>query len=181
MGDLHYFLSIEVQKVSDGIILTQHKYASDLLQKTGMDNCKPVSSPMSTSEKLSLFEGIPLGQHDSTQYRSVVGALQYLALTRPDMSFVVNKVCQFLHPPTIVHWAAIKRILRYLKGCTHIGLKIGRCHSLLISGFSNADWAGSLDDRQSTEGYAIFLGTNLVSWSARKQSNVSRSSTEAEY
>jgi hypothetical protein len=136
---------------------------------------------MSTSEKLSLFEGTPLGQHDSTQYRSVVGALQYLTLTKPNISFAVNKVCQFLHTPTMVHWAAVKRILRYLKSCTRIGLKIGRCHSLLITGFSDANWIGSLDDRRTTRGYAIFLGTNLVSWSARKQSVVSRSSTEVEY
>jgi hypothetical protein len=68
-----------------------------------MDNCKHVSSPMSTSENLSIFEGTPLGHHDSTQYRSIVGALQYLTLTRPDISFVVNNVCQFLHTPTMVH------------------------------------------------------------------------------
>jgi hypothetical protein len=126
LGDLHYFLGIEVQKVSDGIILTQHKCASDLLQKVGMDNCKLVSSPMSTSEKLSLFEGTPFGHHDSTQYKSVVGALQYLALIRSDISFAVNKVCYFLHAPTTVHWAAVKRILIYLKSCTCIVLKIGR-------------------------------------------------------
>jgi hypothetical protein len=76
---------------------------------------------------------------------------------------------------------AVKRILRYLKGCTRIGIKITRCNSLLITRFSNVDWAGSLDDRRSTSGYAIFLGTNLVSWNERKQNTVSRSSTESEY
>jgi hypothetical protein len=81
MGDLHYFLGIEVHKVNNGLILTQDKYASDLLQRVGMGNCKPVSTPLSTSEKLSTFEGIALGQHDTTQYRSIVGALQYLTLT----------------------------------------------------------------------------------------------------
>jgi hypothetical protein len=113
--------------------------------------------------------------------QSIVGALQYLTLTRPDISFVVNKVCQFLHAPTMVHWAAVKRILRYLKNSTRIGLKISKCRTLLVSGFSDADWVGSLDDRRSTGGYAIFLGTNLVSWSARKWNTVSQSSTEAEY
>jgi hypothetical protein len=105
--DLHYFLGIEVHKVSDGIVLTQEKYASDLLQIVGMGDCKPVASPMSISEKLLVFEGSPLGQHDSTQYRSIVGALQYLTLTRPNISFAVNKVCQFLHAPTTTHWAAV--------------------------------------------------------------------------
>jgi hypothetical protein len=168
LGDLHYFLGIEVHKVTGGIILTQDKYASGLLQRVGMGNYKPVNYPMSTSEKLSVFEGTPLGQNDSTKDRSIVGALQYFTLTRPDISFIVNKVCKFLHAPTTVHWAAVKRILRYIKGSIRIGLKIRKSRSLVISGFSDADWACSLDDRRSTGGYAIFLGTNLVSWSARK-------------
>ena len=87
---------------------------------------------------------------------------------RPDISFSVNKVCQFLRAPTTVHWAAVKRILRYVKHTTKLGLKIGKTTSLMVSGFSDADWAGSLDDRRSTGGFAIFLGSNLVSWNARK-------------
>ncbi len=90
-------------------------------------------------------------------------------------------MCQFLHTPTTVHWAAVKRILRYLKHTIDLGLKISRSSSLLVSGYSDADWAGCLDDRRSTGGFAVFLGTNLVSWSARKQATVSRSSTESEY
>jgi hypothetical protein len=107
--------------------------------------------------------------------------LHYLILTRPDISFAVNKVYQFLHSLTTIHWIAVKRILRYIRYTTRLGLKITKCRSLLVSGFSDVDWAGSLDDRISTWGYAIFLGTNLISWSARKQNIVSRSSTEAEY
>jgi histone deacetylase 1/2 len=122
-----------------------------------------------------------LGPKDATHYRSVVGALQYLTLTRPDISYSVNKVCQFLHAPTTVHWAAVKRILRYIKQCTSLGIKLLKSSSTLISAFSDADWAGSGDDRRSTGGFAIFFGSNLVSWSARKQSTVSRSSTESEY
>jgi histone deacetylase 1/2 len=181
LGELHYFLGIEVNKVPNGIILSQDKYASDLLKKVNMSDCKPVSSPLSTSEKLSAFEGTPLGPNDVTRYRSIVGALQYLTLTRPDISFPVNKVCQYLHAPKTVHWAAVKRILRYLKSDTGIGLKIRKSRSMLISAFSDSDWAGSLDDRRSTGGFAIYLGSNLISWNARKQATVSRSSTEAEY
>jgi histone deacetylase 1/2 len=181
LGDLHYFLGMEVTKVRDGIILSQDKYASDLLKRVNMWSCKPASTPMSTSEKMSAFVGTPLGPADATNYRSVVGALQYLTLTRPDISFAVNKVCQYLHAPTEIHWSAVKRILRYVKANTKIGLSISRCKSLLVSGFSDADCAGSLDDRRSTGGFAIFLGSNLISWSARKQSTISRSSTEAEY
>lgn len=181
LGELHYFLGIEVNKVRDGIILTQEKYANDVLRRVGMTSCKPVSIPISTSEKLSAHEGISLGPSDATNYRSVVGALQYLALTRPDISFTVNKVCQFLHAPTTIHWAAVKGILRYLKQSTKLGIKICKSNSLLASAFSHADWAGCLYDRRSTGGFAIFLGSNLVSWSARKQATVSRSSIEAEY
>jgi histone deacetylase 1/2 len=178
---LHYFLGIEVSKVRDGILLTQEKYANDVLERVGMTQCKPVNSPLSTTEKLSRFKGSVLGPKDATNYRNIVGALQYLTLTRPNISFAVNKVCQFLHAPITTHWAAVKRILRNLQQSTRVGLKISKSPSLLVSAFSDADWAGRLDDRRSTGGFVVFLGTNLVSWSARKQATVSRSSTEVEY
>jgi hypothetical protein len=133
------------------------------------------------SAKLSIHEGTPLGTNDATQYQSAVSALQYWTLMRPDISFVVNKVCQLLHSPTMVHWVVVKQILRYIKHIARLGLKIANSRSLLVNGFSDADWVGSLNDQGSTDGYAIFLGTNLVSWSARKQNTVSRSSTEEEY
>jgi hypothetical protein len=181
LGDLSYFLGIEVNKVNDGIILTQGKYANDLLKRVNMTSCKSVSTPMTVGAKLHSADGTLLGQNDATWYRSIVGALQYLTLTRPDISFAVNEVCQFLHAATDEHWAAVKRILRYIKSCTKLGIKIAKTNSLLVSAFSDVDWAGCLDDRRSTGGFAVFLGTNLISWSARKQPTVSRSSTEAEY
>jgi hypothetical protein len=98
LGELHYFLGIEVNKVRDGITLTQEKYATDLLKRVNMAECKP-------------------GPRDATNYKSVVGALKYLTLTR-HVAFAVNKVCQFLHSPTTVHWEVVKRILRYIKYCT---------------------------------------------------------------
>lgn len=146
-----------------------------------MAECKPVSAPLSTSEKLSIHEGCPLGPNDSTQHRSVVGALQYLTLTRPDIAFPMNKVCQYLHAPTTDHWAAVKRILKYLKGSTKLGLRIGKSTSMVVSAYLDVDWAGCLDDRRYTGGFAVFLGSNLVSWNAKKQATVSQSSTESEY
>jgi histone deacetylase 1/2 len=181
LGDLHYFLGIEVKKVHDGIILSQEKYANELLSRVNMKICKAVDTPLSVSEKLSLTEGEALSSDDSTRYGSIVGALQYITLTRPDIAFSVNKVCQFLHAPTTVHWTAVKRILRYLKGTLSLGLRLSKSGSTMVSAFSDADWAGCLDDRRSTGGFAVFFGSNLVSWSARKQATVSRSSTEAEY
>jgi hypothetical protein len=111
LGELHYFLGIEVEKINGGILLSQNKYVEDLLQKTGMFSCKPVQTPLSTSEKLSSHIGDLLGLADATNYRSIVGGLQYLSLTRPDIPFSVNKVCQYLHSPTTVHLTTVKTSL----------------------------------------------------------------------
>jgi histone deacetylase 1/2 len=139
LGDLHYFLGIEVKRTRDGLLMSQQKYASDILMRAGMLNCQPIDTPMATSEKLSLTDGDPLGAEDSTKYRSMVGALQYLTLTRPDICFAVNKVCQFLHAPTTVHWSSVKRILRYIQGSLTTGLQIQRSSSMVVSAFSDAD------------------------------------------
>jgi histone deacetylase 1/2 len=103
LGDLHYFLGIEVHKVSDGLVLNQAKYAHDVVARAGMTGCTGCPTPLSSSEKLSAREGDLLGPEDSTKYKSMVGALQYLTLTRPDISYAVNKVCQYLHAPTTIH------------------------------------------------------------------------------
>lgn len=139
LGDLHYFLGIEVKKLSAGLLLSQQWYATDILTRTGMNKCKAVDTPLMSTEKLSAYEGDPLGPEDCTKFRSVVGALQYLTLTRPDLSFAVNKVCQFLHSPTTTHWSAVKRILRYIKGTVQFGLRIGNSKNMTVSAFSDAD------------------------------------------
>jgi hypothetical protein len=131
-----------------------------------MINCKPCTTPLSTSEKMKIGSGDLLSSEDATQYRSIVGALQYLTLTRPDLSFSVNKVCQFLHAPTTDHWTPAKRILRYVKHTLRYGLKITKSSSMLVSAFTDSDWASDLDDRRSTGGFAVFIGDNLVSWCA---------------
>ena len=146
-----------------------------------MMNCKGVSTPMYVFDKLALDYGTTLNNNDTFKYRSMVGGLQYLTLTRPYISFPVNKVCQYLARPTTVHMEAVKRILRYIKNTTSTGLCIQISSSTLLSVFTYADWAGCLDYRRSTGGFAIFLGPNLISWSSRKQPTVSRSSTKAEY
>jgi hypothetical protein len=115
------------------------------------------------------------------QYRSIVGALQYLTLTRPDLAYAVNKACQFLHAPTTLHWTAVKWILRYLRDSLKLRITFTPDKSTLVSAFFDADWAECVDDRRSTGGFAVYLGRNLVSWSAKKQATVSRFSTEVEY
>jgi histone deacetylase 1/2 len=128
-----------------------------------MSFCTPCPTPLSTTDTLTLTDGSPLGSDDITRYRSIVGALQYLTLTRPDLSFSVNKVCQYLHAPTTSHWTDVKRILRYIHGTRSIGLTFLKSPSTLLSAHSDADWAGDLDDRRSTGGFAIFFGPNLIS------------------
>jgi hypothetical protein len=146
LGDLHYFLGIEVTKTHDGIILSQSKYVMDLLKKIGTHTCKPVHTPLSTSEKYSIHVSTPLVPIDATNYRIIVGGLQYLTLTCPDLAYFVNKVCQYLHSPTTLHLTAVKRISRFVKGTVDLGMKIMKSSSLVVSGFSNANWADCLDD-----------------------------------
>jgi histone deacetylase 1/2 len=181
LGVLDYFLGLEASFHSGGMTVTQRKYALDLLHRVNMENCKATSTPLSAVDPLSRVSSTPLGTEDSFRHRSIVGGLQYLTLTRPDISFAMNKVCQFLSRPTDVHWEAVKRILRYVKGTLHTGLRFRKSNSTSISIFTDADWAGCVDDRRSTGGFAVFVGPNLVSWSSKKQPSVSRSSTEAEY
>jgi histone deacetylase 1/2 len=146
LGPLHYFLGIEVQKTDQGLCLSQKKYTADLLQRAGMIRCKPVTTPLSSSSKMSVIDGTPLGQEDATKYRSIVGALQYLTLTRPDISYSVNKVCQYLHSPTTSHMSAVKRILRFLQHTRNSVFLIRSSPSTMVSAFSDADWAGCTDD-----------------------------------
>jgi histone deacetylase 1/2 len=117
LGPLHYFLGVEVHTPSrGGLLLSQRKYVSELLLKAGLQKCARVTTPMVASETLSANDGTPLSVEESTRYPSIVGGLQYLTMTHPDLSFAVNKVCQYLHAPRCAHWSAVKRILRYAKG-----------------------------------------------------------------
>ncbi|XP_071681187.1 uncharacterized protein [Lolium perenne] len=181
LGQLHFFLGIEVAHQSTGLALTQKKYSLDLLRRAGMLKCKMSPTPMSSTDTLSTTDGVLLSSEDATEYRSIVGGLQYLTITRPDLSYAVNRVCQYLHAPTDVHWSAVKRILRYVSHTSSFGLHLRASSSGVLSAFSDADWAGCPDDGRSTGGYVVFLGPNLIAWRARKQATVSRSSTEAEY
>jgi len=178
LGVVHYFLGIVVQSTGMGLMLHQHKYILDILTRAGMTSCKPVDTPFSSSKVILLPDH---SFSDPTRFRQIVGALQYLTFTRPDICFAVNRVCQFMHAPTDSHWAAVKRILCYLKGTTSYGFHITRGSSFALHGFTDADWAGSIDDRKSTSGHLVFCGQTPISWKFGKQRTVAHSSTEAEY
>ncbi|KAJ0612890.1 putative RNA-directed DNA polymerase [Helianthus annuus] len=190
MGTLSYFLGIEVAPCGSDLLLSQKKYILETIHKAGLSQARPVPTPMATSATLALGDSPPF--ENPVKYRQIVGALQYATLSRPDIAYAVNKVCQFMHSPTEDHWSAVKRILRYLQGTVDYGLLLKQnssstlhaytdAYSPVLNAYSDADWAGCPDDRRSTGGYAIYLGSNLVSWSAKKQKTVSRSSTESEY
>lgn len=179
LGCLSFFLGIEAISTSSGLLLSQNRYIGDLLHRAKMDGAKPVATPMQTGLQLSKSDGDPFS--DTHLYRSIVGALQYVTITRPEIAFAVNRVSLFMHEPTDIHWSAVKRILRYLKGTITHGLLLRSSSHLSLQVFSDADWAGHPDDRRSTTSYCVYLGNSLVSWSSKKQPTVARSSTEAEY
>lgn len=144
-----------------------------------MRDCHPVPTPIDTKAKLPAAAGPPI--LDPFFYRSLAGALQYVTLTRPDISYEVQQVCLHMHDHREPHFSLIKHILRYIRGTLHFGLSIHSSSSHKLIAYSDADWAGCPDTRRSTSRYCLFLGDNLISWSSRRQTTVSRSSAEAEY
>ncbi|CAN6710824.1 unnamed protein product [Malus baccata var. baccata] len=178
MGSLHYFLGIQISRTTDGLFLSQEKYIKDLLQKTDMSYSNPCATPCLPYNRLLKDDGEPF--NNPSLYKNIVGALQYLVYTWPDIAFSVHQVCQFMQFPMASHFLAVKRILRYLKGTMAHGIRYTR-GSLSLRSFSDTDWASDPKDRRSTTGLIVFLGPNPISWVLKKQQTVSRSSTEAEY
>ena len=179
LGHLQYFLGLEVRSTSAGIFLHQHKYIQELIALAGLQDGRSVDTPLEVNVKYRHDEGDFLS--DPSLYRQLVGSLNYLTITRPDISFAVQQVSQFMQAPRHLHLAAVRRIVRYLKGTSARGLFFQVDSPIHLVAYSDADWAGCSDTRRSITGWCMFIGNSLVSWKSKKQDRVSKSSTESEY
>ena len=179
MGELKYFLGLQIKQNEEGIFINQAKYVKDLLKRFGIDDSKTKNTPMSTTTKLDKDEK---GKEvDIKMYRGMIGSLLYLTASRPDIMFSVCLCARFQSCPKESHLLAVKRIFRYLSGTIDIGLWYPRGTHIDLTCFSDADFAGYKVDRKSTSGTCYILGHSLVSWFSKKQNSVALSTTEAEY
>ena len=178
LGEMKYFLGMEIDQNEVGIFLYQRKYAWKILKKFHMERSKPVSTPLVVNEKLTKNDNG--SKADALIYRSLIGSLLYLSATRPDVMYPASLLSRFMHSPSQFHLSAAKRVLRYIRGTTDYGVWYLKNESKQLMGYADSDWAGSLEDSKSTSGYAFSFGSGVF-WNSRKQEVVAQSSAEAEY
>ncbi|GJV71655.1 retrovirus-related pol polyprotein from transposon TNT 1-94 [Tanacetum coccineum] len=179
MGEMKFFLGLQIHQSPKGIFINQAKYALEILKKHNMDNCHSIGTPLATKPKLDVdLSGEPVDQSD---YRSKIGSLMYLTSSRPDLVQAVCYCARYQARPTQKHLKEVKRIFKYLKGTINMGLWYPKDSGFELTAFSDADHAGCLDTRKSTSGGIQFLGDKLVSWMSKKQNCTAMSSAEAEY
>ncbi|GJX78725.1 putative ribonuclease H-like domain-containing protein [Tanacetum coccineum] len=179
MGELTFFLGLQVTQKDDGIFISQDKYVDEILKKFGFSTVKTASTPMETSKPL--LKDAEAEDVDVHLYRSMIGSLMYLTSSRPDIMFVVCACARFQVTPKVLHLHAVKRIFRYLKGQPKLGLWYPKDSPFDLEAYSDSDYAGASLDRKSTTGGCQFLGSRLISWQCKKQTIVANSTTEAEY
>ena len=178
IGELSFFLGLQIKQLKEGTFVCQSKYVKDIMKKFGMENAKPIKTPMATNGHLDLDEGgNPI---DQKLYRSMIGSLLYLTASRPDIMFSVCMCARFQAAPRECHLTAVKRILRYLQFTLNIGLWYPNGAHFDLVGYSDSDYAGCKVDRKSTSGGCQFLRRSLVAWSSKKQNSVALSTAEAE-
>ncbi|XP_031255632.1 uncharacterized protein LOC116113620 [Pistacia vera] len=189
LGEPKYFLGIEIARSPAGISLSQRKYVLELVSDSGLSTCKPSIIPVEQNIKLTSqqydyetasSENDPLLQ-DPTSYQRLVGRLIYLTMTRPDISYVVHILSQFMHQPKQSHMDAAIKVLKYLKGCPGLGLLLPRDGNFDITAYCDLDWGTCPMTRKSLIGFCIKIGGSLISWKTKRQSTISLSSAEAEY
>ena len=179
LGILHYFFGMQIWQTPKGIFLSQSKYAHDLLEKFKMNDSNHVSIPCELGTKFVADMNTPFV--DETLYRQLVGSLNYLTLTRPDIAYSVGLVSRFMSKPQQTHFKVAKRILRYIKGTINMGLFFDVNSAFILQGYTNSDLGGDPNDEKSTCGYCFFVGSGAISWKSKKEHSISLCSTEAEY
>ncbi|XP_019235721.1 PREDICTED: uncharacterized protein LOC109216046 [Nicotiana attenuata] len=179
MGELTFFLRLQIQKSEEGTFIWQTKYTKELIQKFGMSSVKAIGTPMSPSTNLDKDEkGNPV---DETKYRGMIGSLLYLTTSQPNIMFTICKCARFQPDPKKSHLTAVKRIIHYLIGTVSYGLWYPRSNNFKLEGFLDADLADDKEDRKSTNGTCQLLGNTLISWNSTKQGSVALSTLEAKY
>eukprot|EP00253_Pinus_taeda_P003934 PITA_03934 len=179
LGELTYFLGLQIQQKEGGIFLSQTKYLKQILKKYGMEDEKPVRTPMVIGCSLSANDE-SVAVHQPT-YRYMIGSLLYLTGTRPDIMHAIGIVGRFQANLKETHLQAVKRIFKNLQGTQNYGLWYPRDTDLTLHAYKNAYWSGSVDDRKRTSGGACFMGSRLVSWFRKKHSSIALSTAKAEY
>ncbi|GJV10414.1 putative ribonuclease H-like domain-containing protein [Tanacetum coccineum] len=179
MGELTFFLGLQVKQKPDGIFISQDKYVQDMLKKFDMESVRTATTPYEASKPKSKDE--PDDAVNVHLYRSMIGSLMYLTASRPDIMFAVSACSRHQVTPLTSNLNAVKKIFKYLKGQPKLGLWYPRDSPFVLEAYSDSDYAGSHGDRKSTTGGCQFLGRRLISWQCKKQTIVATSSTEAEY
>ena len=181
MGSLHYCLGVNVEQSEEGIKLSQKQYIMKIIERFGLQDANPVSTPMDLNVKHVAEDGFS-NLVDKTKYQSMPGSLLYAAVaTRPDISHAVGALSKFNSAPTEAHLTAAKRIIRYLKGTLNLSIQYKKSGSTEVVGYSDADWANDMENRHSTTGNVFIMAGGPISWLSQKQSTVALSTAEAEY
>ncbi|XP_020702856.1 uncharacterized protein LOC110114347 [Dendrobium catenatum] len=165
LDNANIFLGIQIQHTSKGLFLHQAHYARDILHSAGLDSSKLVTTPVSPKEPKTKEDYSPYD--NLTFYQRIAGSLKYLTVTRLDIAFATNVICQHMHSPSVAYFKRLKRLLRYIKGTHDYGMTI-KPGSLSLTAYADADWASNSEDRKSINGFCSYLGSNLISWSVKK-------------